>query len=153
MGTDPPPHQRAVTLISLLRRTARLMVDEITERLEAAGYPDSPPRFHAVFENLDPEGTRLTVLSARTGFTHQSIGEVVDELEHRGFVERVPDPRDRRARLVLLTDSGRALVRAALDAIEDIETEWTARWHAAGLQGDLRSALATALRPEDDAGP
>lgn len=137
--------QRVVTLISLLRRTTHLMVDEITTRLEAAGFPNCPPRFHPVFENIDPDGTRPTVLAARAGLTHQSIGEVVDELEQRGFIERVPDPRDRRARLVRLTKSGRKLVQAALAAIEGIEHDWAARWRKHGLTCELHEPLAGAL--------
>jgi DNA-binding MarR family transcriptional regulator len=137
---------RAITLISVLRHTARLMVDEITTRLEAAGYPDLPPRFHPVFENIEPEGIRLTVLASRAGLTHQSIGEVVAELEQRGYVERAPDPDDKRARLVRLTDAGREVVRAGLDAIEGIERDWTKRWRAHGLQCDVRGPLERALR-------
>jgi len=143
------PEQRHVTLISLLRRTNHLMVDEITERMEASGFPDSPPSFHPIFENLDPEGTRLTVLAARAGLTHQSVGEVVTELERRGYVERIPDPTDKRARLVSLTDRGRDLVRAAVRHISDIEREWGDRWRAGGLRGDMRAALLAGLADSD----
>lgn len=121
------------------------MVGEITTRVEAAGFADSPPTFHPIFENLDPEGTRLTTLAARTGLTHQSVGEVVDVLERRGYVERVRDPIDGRARLVVLTAAGRDLLRAAIAAIDDIERSWTARWERHGLDGDLRGALVGAL--------
>lgn len=140
-----PPEQRHVTLISLLRHTNQLMVNEITERLDASGFPDSPPSFHAIFENVDPDGTRLTVLAARAGLTHQSVGEVVSELERRGYIERIPDTTDKRARLVSLTDRGRNLVRAAIGHIADIEHEWTARWRAGGLRGDVRNALEAGL--------
>lgn len=142
------PH-RVVTLISLLRRTGQLMADEITERLDAAGYPSTPPPYHTVFENLDPEGTRLTVLAKRAGLTHQSMGELVQELERRGYVERVPAPSDGRARLVRLTDEGRDVVRAALGVIGEIEAKWTARWRRAGLKADLRGPLEAALREEE----
>jgi DNA-binding MarR family transcriptional regulator len=139
---------RIVTLIALLRRTSRAMVDEITERMEAAGFPDSPPRHHPVFESLDPEGTRLTVLAARAGMTHQAMGELVRELEDRGLVERVEDPSDGRARLVRLTGDGRDVVRAAVREIAAIERRWARRWKDAGLEGDLRAALEAALRDE-----
>jgi DNA-binding MarR family transcriptional regulator len=122
------------------------MVDEITTRLEEAGYTDVPPRFHPVFENIDPEGIRLTALAARAGQTHQSMGEVVAELEQRGFLERTADPADKRARLVSLTDAGRELVRTAVEVIEGIERDWTASWRANGLTCDLRGPLERALR-------
>lgn len=160
MAHHPGPSEhrdRVVTLISLLRQTARLMVGEITTRLEASGIENVPPSFHPIFENLEPEGIRLTELAARAGQTHQSIGEVVAELEQRGYVERVPDPTDRRARLIRLTAAGRDVVRAGIDAIEAIEADWTARWAAHGLTCDLREPLRGALAdidtdPASDAG-
>lgn len=144
----PAERQRAITLIALLRRTSRRMVEEITERMEAAGYPDSPARHYPVFENLDPEGTRLTVLAGRAGITHQAMAQLVTELEERGIVERVADPSDGRARLIRLTDDGREIVRAALRQIAAIEEKWRRRWRRAGLQGDPRTALEVALREE-----
>jgi DNA-binding MarR family transcriptional regulator len=149
MSTDDSlERQRAITLIALLRRTSRLMVEEITERMEASGYPDSPSRHHPVFEAIDPEGTRVTVLAARAGVTHQAMVQLVAELETRGIVERVADPDDRRARLIRLTDQGREIVRAALEHIADIEEKWVREWREAGLRGDVRTALETALRKE-----
>ncbi len=146
MPREPRHGDRVVTLISLLRRTNQLMVDEITVRLDQAGFPNCPPTFHPIFENLDPDGTRLTVIAGRAGLTHQSVGEVVSELEQRGYVERVPDPADRRARLVRLTPDGRRLVRIAVTAIDSIEGDWTRRWRAHGITGDLRRGLDGALR-------
>ncbi len=141
--------QRVVTLIALLRRTSQLMVDEITARLEAAGFSDVPPAYHPIFENIDPEGTRLTVLAARARLTHQSMGEVVAELQRRGYVERIADPSDGRARLVRLTDRGRDLVRSAIREIAAIERKWSQLWRKAGLKGDLRVPLRAALRQEE----
>jgi DNA-binding MarR family transcriptional regulator len=140
--------ERVITLIALLRRTSRLMVEEITERMEAAGYPDSPSRHYPVFENIDLEGTRVTVLAARAGITHQAMAQLVAELEHRGIVERVADPSDGRARLVRLTDHGREIVRAAIKQIAAIEDKWRRHWRRAGLRGDARAALEAALREE-----
>src|SRR2546425_12933772 len=123
-----PERERVITLIALLRRTSRRMVEEITERMEADGYPDAPSRHHPLFENIDPEGTRVTVLAARAGITHQAMTQLVTELEERGIVERVADPSDGRARLVRLTDDGRKRVRAALEQIAAIEAKWRGRW-------------------------
>jgi DNA-binding MarR family transcriptional regulator len=138
-------HTRQVTLISLFRRTAQLMVAELVDRLAAAGYPDLPAATHPVFENLDRDGTRLTDLAARADMTHQSMGELIDTLEHRGYVERRPDPDDRRARLVCLTAKGRQMMRIALREIAAIEAGWTQAWQAAGLRTDLGTALGQAL--------
>lgn len=134
-----------MTLIALQRRTARLMVDEMTELMHASGYPWAPARHYPVFESIDPAGTRLTVLASRAGITHQAMAQLVCELEERDIVERVPDPSDGRARLVRLTDEGRQRVKIALRHISAIEEQWTQRWRRAGLRGDPRTALEVAL--------
>jgi DNA-binding MarR family transcriptional regulator len=139
-----------MTLIALQRRTARLMIDELTELMHASGYPWAPARHYPVFENVDPAGTRLTVLAARAGITHQAMAQLVRELEERDVVERIADPSDGRARLVRLTDEGRTRVEVALRHTAAIEDSWTARWRDAGLKGDVRSALEAAL-PELEA--
>lgn len=135
----------ARTLISLFRRTAQEMVADLVERLHAAGYPEVSGTQHPLYENIDPEGTRLTVLAARAGMTHQSMSELVQGLEARGYVERRPDPTDKRARLIRLTPAGRRLVTRALREIDRIEREWRSHWGLAGFEGDMGAVLERAL--------
>ncbi len=139
-----------MTLIALQRRTARLMIDEVTQRMHASGYPWAPARHYPVFEHIDPDGTRLTTLATRAAMTHQAMAQLVAELQQRGIVERIPDPTDGRARLIHLTDEGRQRVKIALRHITAIEKQWTQRWRDAGLQGDPRAALETALRHAEE---
>jgi len=145
----PDERSRVVTLIALFRETARLMVEELIERLHAAGYRDHTAAHHPVFENIDREGTRLTVLAARAGMTHQSMGELVRTLERRGYLERRSDPSDGRATLVLLTAHGRDAVRQAVAEIAEIEAAWHERFRQAGLDADLRAVLEAALRERE----
>lgn len=133
-----------VTVIGLVRQLSRAMIDELTERLAAAGFSDMTASYHPVFENIDPGGTRLTDLAARAGMTHQSMGELVAVLERRGYLERRADPTDGRARLVCLTRRGRQLVRRAVQEISDIEASWQRQFQAAGCQ-DFTAALQKAL--------
>jgi len=133
------------TLIGLFRRAAQSMVEELVQRLAAAGYGDLPAAYHPVFENIDQGGTRLTVLAARAGMTHQSMGELVSTLELRGYVERVPDPADGRARLVRLTAEGRRMVRTALVEIAAIERDWLVRLSDVDGPASLRDALERAV--------
>jgi DNA-binding MarR family transcriptional regulator len=156
-ASQPPSNTqsrtRVVTTLSLFRAISREMVDELVTRLTAAGYGDVPAAQHPVLENLDPDGTRLTTLGARAGITHQSMGELVAALERNGYVERRPDPADRRARLVCLTRKGRALVRQAVREISEIETIWLTRFADAGLTGDLRAVLKAAIERSDPSPP
>jgi DNA-binding MarR family transcriptional regulator len=141
--------ERVITLVALLRSTSQRMVTELIEGLHAAGYSDHTAAHHPIFENIDPDGTRLTVLALRTGLTHQAVGELIDALERRGYVERVPDSSDGRARLVRLTKKGRGAVKTAIREIAEIEAKWLHRWRQAGLEGDLRAVLEAGLRADE----
>lgn len=138
--------ERTVTLIALFRQTSRLMVDELVARMQRVGYPDCTAAHHAVFEVIDPGGTRLTVLAERTGMTHQSMGELVGTMERLGYVERIQDPSDGRARLVRLTKRGREQVRCAIREIRAIERGWNQLLSDAGYSGDFRGVLERALK-------
>lgn len=149
---SPHARPRGHTLITLFRHTLDAMVDELIERLHAAGYTDIRPAHSRVFENLDPDGTRLTTVAERARMTHPSMSELITSLEQLGYVERVNDPADGRVRMVRLTTGGRTLQRLALAEIAEIETEWTRRLgpavgpgltqaldHAFGETGPLRT--------------
>lgn len=77
-----------------------------------------------VFENLDPEGTRLTTLAERTQISHQSMGEMVDELVRHGYLERLPDPADRRARLIRASPRGRVVLMEAAGQLRLLHDRW-----------------------------
>ena len=76
--------------------------------------------------------------------TPQSMGEVVDELERLGYVERRPDPTDRRAKLITLTETGQRCSDAGNEAIRALEVAVT---DALGRRGhdELRRLLARLL--------
>jgi DNA-binding MarR family transcriptional regulator len=122
----------------------RLAFDHLSQRIfdgvKGAGH-DVRPAHSAVFTNVDSEGTRLTQLAERAVMTPQAMGELVDELSARGYLTRVPDPTDGRAKLIMLTDRGWDAVQAAFDTIIEIETELEARLGRKGLV-NLRKALA-----------
>ena len=69
---------------------------------------------------------QLTDLAERALITKQTAGFLVDQLERAGYVRRVPDPRDARARLVQIAKRGRAAVEVARQTEAKVEAEWTA---------------------------
>ena len=72
----------------------------------------TPSQFRAL-GTLVRDGTmRLSDLSERLRIAPRSTTEVVDALQDRGLVERLPDPHDRRATLVRLTEHGADLARS-----------------------------------------
>jgi DNA-binding MarR family transcriptional regulator len=133
------------TIINVFRQAAGLMIDDLIARLDAAGFAGLTPAHSAVFENLDPGGTRLTELAARARITHQSMSELISVLQQRGYLERRPDPGDRRARIVCLTPTGRKMIRQSIKEIAAIEAEWRRRLARNGLKGDIVAALTHAL--------
>jgi DNA-binding MarR family transcriptional regulator len=95
--------------------------DELYARLEEAGHGDLTRLHGAVTAHLDEEGTRATELARRSGRHKQIIGRIVDELEELGYVERRPEQRDRRAKLVVPTERGREVMRLSDEIILDLE--------------------------------
>ena len=87
--------------------------DEIFAGLAAEGFDDVRPRHGAVMAYLEYDGVRATDLAGLSGQHKQVIGTLVDELEALGYVERIPDPADRRAKLVRPTARGLAYMKAA----------------------------------------
>ena len=91
--------------------------------LAAKGFADIQPRHGAVLAYLDPEGVRATELSRLSGQHKQVVGTMIDELERLGYVERQPDPEDRRAKLVCPTERGLRQMAAAGQVIELVAVE------------------------------
>ncbi len=108
----------------LLRDPFQEVVRRVSIGLADAGFDDLRPAHTAVFQHIEAGGSRLTDLAERAQITKQSMGYLVDDLEQRGYLERRPDPSDRRAALISLTDRGWDQVRAALSIIATIEEEW-----------------------------
>lgn len=79
---------------------------ELFETLARQGHADLRPQHGAVMAYLDAEGSRATDLARRSGQHKQVVGKLIDELEALGYVERRPDPADRRAKLIVPTPRG-----------------------------------------------
>jgi DNA-binding MarR family transcriptional regulator len=109
----------------LMREPVRLGNARIAERFEARGHQEVRPPHGNVFQFLDVEGTRVSVLAERAQITKQSMAELVSHLERHGYVERVPDPTDKRAKLVRPTARGREIYEIAREVIAELEAEWT----------------------------
>jgi DNA-binding MarR family transcriptional regulator len=112
---------------ALLRIPFQAVVARIYEGLMEAGYSDMGPAHYVVFQHLPLEGMHLTELAERAQITKQSMGYLVDYLQERGYVERVPDPVDGRAKLVRYTERGRELYRVARQIVRRIEEDWACR--------------------------
>jgi DNA-binding MarR family transcriptional regulator len=107
----------------LLLEGHRVLTSELVASLDERGYPDLRAGHLTVFEHIDRRaGTRLTDLAARARMTKQGMMLVVDDLESRGYVRRVADPADARAKIVRLTAHGRRAAAEARRAVQSLES-------------------------------
>jgi len=72
-------------------------------------------------------GRRAAELAETTGVSRQAMAQVIATLERDGYIERVADPGDSRAKLVCLTATGRAALRLMRSSNSALEDEWRAR--------------------------
>ena len=132
--------ERPENLAILLREPFRAMNEELVARLAARGHPEVRSAHGAVFQYLDDAGTRVSELAERAQMTKQSMAQLVAHLEAHGYVERVPDPADGRAKLVRATEQGRAVFAIARGLVAEVDARLEARLGAAKLQR-LRTLL------------
>jgi DNA-binding MarR family transcriptional regulator len=140
MSSEFEPNPSGYPMIRLLMAGFDGFRDELTARLAGTPYHDIRVSHGCVFGNIDPEGTRLTDLAERAHMTKQSVGEAATELERLGYLERVPDPHDGRAKIIRLTDRGREAQALGRQIIDEIEGDWAERFGAERVAA-LRDAL------------
>jgi len=110
----------------LLYLPYRALEARVFATLAEAGYDDFTPAQARVFQRIAAGGSRLTDLAEQAQITKQSAGFLVDQLEKAGYVERIPDPTDARARLIRVAERGARAVPLAAAAVAEVEREWTA---------------------------
>jgi DNA-binding MarR family transcriptional regulator len=80
---------------------------------------------YVVLSALDRSSIRTqAALAAAIGADKTRIIRILDDLQDDGYIERRPDPDDRRARLLTITDAGRRVKDAAQDEIQRGEERW-----------------------------
>ncbi len=126
----------------LLRNPNAARVRYAERAFAAAGHPDIRATHIPVLEYIDHDhGSRITYLARHANVTVQSMAEVVANLEKWGYVERVPDPTDGRAKLVRLTGRGHELYSLAVETITGLEDDWARRLGGAKMR-ELKRLLA-----------
>ncbi len=114
----------------------------ILSELHMAGFEDIRPAHLSVLRNLWPAGRRISELATCAGIVKASVVYLVDQLEERGYVERVPDSSDGRATLVQLSERGWAVHQVARRVVQCVQEEWT---RAVG-QSEMEAFLTTLAR-------
>jgi len=128
MSKDSKTSLNQIPLPGLLEMASEAMFAEFRENLVEAGYGDVRPTHGCVFRFVREDGLRLTDLAQMAGMTKQSIGEIVDDLETRGYLERFPDPEDKRAKLIRLTAKGEMAQAIGFGLFAKLERRWGKRY-------------------------
>ena len=138
---DEFENQMRPPMVRLLNIALDEFAEQLYERMSAAGFGDIRPGHGCVFGGIDPDnGSRLTELAERACMTKQSVGEVTSDLEKRGYLERIADPDDGRAKIIRLTTHGREAYTVGRRLIDDLEREWAERYGEEPIAA-LRDAL------------
>jgi DNA-binding MarR family transcriptional regulator len=132
-------------LTFLLGISFQLVLAEFTRRLDVAGHGDVRPVHGMIFQILYGEGATSSELAERLGVTKQASGQLVTDLEKRGYVRRKDHPRGGRRRLIVLTDKALAHLEAAGAILHQLESETAARAGDGTLLA-LRTELARLIR-------
>lgn len=140
---------RDLPLIATLAIAHRLMEEELFACLRDAGYTELRPAHACVFSGITTAGERLTVLAERADMTKQAVGEVVSELEGIGYVERVPDPSDGRAKIIRLTERGHDSWQLGFSILAEIQSRWESRYGTDRVRG-MEALLAELVADEQD---
>ena len=152
------PARRHESLGLFLRLVHQHWSQAIDARLEEAGFTNIRPPHANVFTFVPPEGIQVSELTRLAQVRKQTMAQAVAELEELGYVERRPDPNDRRAKLVFLTERGAAVRPTAMTTGHEVEAHWadltspediaTLKRLLAGLLTQLQAEYDT--EPEDD---
>ena len=139
----PEPGRPEAANTAVLLRQAYVVIDRLVPaRLAEAGHGAIRVAHGAVLQHLDAAGTTVSALAERAGMTKQAMAELVKYLEGHGYVRRVPDPGDQRAKLVQPTDQGHEVIAIALSLAPEMEKRLIqelgrSRWRQ--LRDDLRT--------------
>jgi DNA-binding MarR family transcriptional regulator len=113
----------------LLLAAHRSLAEEWVAHMAERGYPNARAGHAVIALTIDRRtGTRLTELAERARMTKQGMMLLVDDLEGRGFLRRVADPEDNRAKIVRLTTKGRTYVAESRRALQAVEGRVRRAW-------------------------
>jgi DNA-binding MarR family transcriptional regulator len=122
----------------LLNNAVRRFEGRVLELMSEKGHDETRIAHVSLTRNLDVEGTRLTELARRASMSKQAMGELVDQCAELGLVNRIADPTDRRARIVMFTPAGRKWLDAFRDAVDIAEQEMRAELGKATMDAILK---------------
>lgn len=118
-------HQRNQHLGRQMLMLERMFTGQALVSMQQQDIDDINLGHFSVLPYVDEQGVRATVIAQCSGISKQAVGKTLDDLKAKGYLMALPDPQDKRASLVRLTDKGVAMMRLALQATKDVERHWS----------------------------
>jgi DNA-binding MarR family transcriptional regulator len=109
---------------ALLRVPWEAVQRRMLERLHERGFDDFDAAHLIVFQYPGPQGARPSELAARLRISKQALNYLLGQLERLDYLERRPDPDDRRSKRVVLTPRGASAITVIREAVGEMETVW-----------------------------
>ena len=100
----------------LFRRMQQIAVAIFVEECKA--YDLTPVQYAALVAIRTHPGIDATRLSAVIAFDRSTLGNVIERLQAKQYIERKPAPEDKRVKLLYLTRSGTALLRDIMPSVD-----------------------------------
>ena len=149
-STQPEDPLARTELTFLLGMAFQLTLAEFVRRVTDAGYQDLRPVHGMVFQVLRDQGRTSSELATHLGVTKQAAGQIVEDLERRGYLRRGPHPDGGRRRLIELTDQAVEHLAVAGRTLHQLEAELTERLQESGhtLPRAELAALIRTLNPD-----
>ena len=110
---------------ALLRLPWESVQRRMLDRLHEHGFDDLDAAHLTVFGYPGPQGVRPSELAARLRVSKQAVNYSLGELERLGYLERRPDPDDRRSKRIALTPRGTSAIGVIREAVAEMEAAWS----------------------------
>ncbi len=150
MGRDvTEPWYLDVVMSPLLAAARNTYIGAVRRALEAAGLGDLPRRGPFVLGAVANRGSTLVEAVAGLHISKQAASQLIDLLVMRGYLDRSPDPDDRRRVIITLTDRGRAAALETGEAIAAVDAVLVARV-GADTVASLRAGLGALVELGED---
>lgn len=107
----------------LIRRLHQISTSVFQDRMKARGYDLTSVQFAAMSAIDTRPGLDQAQLAGLIAYDEATIGGVIDPLEKKGYVSRVVNTRDRRARVLTLTKSGEAVLADLIPVVSALQVD------------------------------
>src|SRR4051794_29378742 len=131
---------------ALLRGPWEGVQRHMLEHLHERGFDDLDPAHLTVFNYPGQQGARPSELAVRLRISKQALNYLLGELERLDYLERRPDPDDRRSKRIALTPRGTSAISVIREAVGEMETTW-ARQLGPNRFAELRDLLLELNQP------